>query len=175
MGIFTGKAGANAEENLNLSPIEEEIEAKLAKSGFLAELDRFLDEQAAAEPWLTECQGYYDSLLRVVKIHEDLLAIGWKQVVKRTFTSGSRVDDNDMDKDVRLHFTEYGYIPLHNHETPGGNEDVTIDRILFLWGIIVRNRMAAKWPKCSFSSVYQNLGEAAFSYKVPAKEWKDWF
>ena len=79
------------------------------------------------------------------------------------------------DKDVRLHFTEYGYIPLHNHETPSGNEDVTIDRILFLWGIIVRNRMAAKWPKCSFSSVYQNLGEAAFSYKVPAKEWKDWF
>ena len=175
MSIFGGKTTTIAEENLNLNPIEEEIEAKLAKSGFLAELDAFLDEQAAAEPWLTECQGYYDSLTRVVRIHEDLFAIGWQQIVKRTFTSGTRVDDYDMDKSVSLHFTECGYAPLHNHETPEGNEDVTIDRILFLWGIIVRNRMAAKWPNCAFSPVYQNLGESTFSYKVPAKSWKDWF
>ncbi len=175
MSIFTGKNGVIAEENFVMSPIEQEIEKKLEKSGFLAVLDEFLDQQAAAAPWLTECQGYYDELVRVVKIHEDLLAIGWKQTVKHTFTSGSRVVGNDADEDVSLHFTEFGYVPLHNHEAPDGNEDVTIDRVLFLWGIIVRNRMAAKWPQCAFSPVYQSLGEATFSYKVPSREWKDWF
>ncbi len=175
MSIFSGRTGGVTEDNLNLSPLEEEIKEKLSKAGFLADLDRFLDEQAAAEPWLTECQGYYDGLIRVVRIHEDLFAIGWQQIVKHTFTSGSRVVDYDMDKDVHLHFTEYGYAPLRNHEAPNGNEDVTIDRVLFLWGIIVRNRMAAHWPQCDFGPVHQNLGESTFSYRVPAKQWKEWF
>lgn len=175
MSIFDAKSKSLVEGQLELSPLEKEISEKLAKSPFLEELDRFLEEKAAAEPWLVTCQGYDDSLRRTVRVHEDLLAIDWIETEARTLASGSRIVVNDANKSVSLHFTDYGYVPLHSHNNEKGNEDVTIDSILFIWGVILRDRMNKKWPQCRFSPVFQNLGEATFGYTVPAREWKEWF
>lgn len=175
MSIFDGKHKTVAEEQLNLNPLEEEIAQKLAKSGILSELDRFLEEKTAQEDWLVTCQSYYDNRRRSVKIHEDLFAIGWNETLTQSLASGERVTVIDVDKSVGFHFTDFGYKPLHNHENERGNEDVTIDQVLFLWGIIVRDRMKAKLPQCKFSPVFQTLGETTFTYTVPEKEWKEWF
>ncbi len=175
MSIFDGKHKTVVEEQLTLTPLEEEIAQKLARAGILEEIDRFVEEKAAELEWLTKCQSYFESRRRMVRIHEDLLQILWKEAHTETMASGDRVNILDANESVEMHYTDHGFCPLHNHKNERGNEDVTIDQVLFMWGIIVRDHMKEKLSQCKFSPVYQSLGEATFSYTVPEKEWSDWF
>lgn len=175
MSIFDGKHKTVEEEQLNLRPLEQELAEKMAKATILEDLDRYIDEMAAKEDWLVSCQSYYDSRRRTVKINEDQFTIEWAETLTQTLTSGERATMIDVDKKLGFRFTDYGYKPLHNHENELGNEDVTIDQIMFLWGIIVRDRMKARLPQCRFGKVFQNLGGTTFTYSVPEKNWKDWF
>lgn len=124
---------------------------------------------------MTECQSYYESGHRTVKIHEDLLSIEWKETKVETTANGARVTIIDEDDSAVFHYTDHGYMPLHNHENERGNEDVTLDTILYYWGEIVRERLMKVLPQCKFGPVYQSIGETTFTYTVPAKQWKDWF
>lgn len=175
MSIFDGKKKAVPEQNPEMVTLEEEITEKLTKAGILESIDNFIEEKIAQEPWITQCQSYYESCRRTVKIHEDLLSINWKEAKAVLTADGSRVTIFDKDNVAAFHYTDHGYMPLHSHYNELGNEDITLDQILYMWGIVVRERMMAKLPQCEFGPVYQSITEASFTYSVPAKQWTDWF
>ena len=108
MSIFDAKSKSLVEGQLELTPLEKEISEKLAKSPFLEELDRFLEEKAAAEPWLVTCQGYDDSLRRTVRVHEDLLAIDWIETVIDEYPRGA-VGQLDHPETVTHYIGEIGW------------------------------------------------------------------
>ena len=175
MSIFDGKKKTPIEEKLTLTAFEEELAQKMAKAGILQEVDRFIAEEAAQKPWMTQCQSYYESCQRTVKIHEDLISVIWKETKVETTASGNRVTIIDEDNESVFHYTDYGYMPLHSFVNEAGNEVVTLDQILYLWGLIVQEHMKAALPQCTFGTVYQSIGEASFTYAVPGKKWADWF
>ena len=175
MSIFDGKHKTQAEEIITLSPLEQELAQKLAEAGVLKDIDRFVEEKAAELKWIVNCQSYYETRRRIVRIHEDLLQIAWNEAHTETMASGDKVTVLDVNESVEMHYTDYGFCPLHSHLNELGNEDVTIDTILFMWGTIVRDHMKEKLPQCTFSPVFQSLGEATFSFTVPEQEWGDWF
>ena len=175
MSIFDGKHKTQAEEMISLTPLEQELAQKLAEAGVLEDIDRFVEEKAAELEWIVNCQSYYETRRRIVRIHEDLLQIAWNEAHTETMASGNKVTIFDVNESVEMHYTDYGFCPLHSHLNERGNEDVTIDTILFMWGIIVRDHMKEKLPQCEFSPVFQSIGEATFSFTVPEQAWSDWF
>jgi len=175
MSVFDGMKKVHPEEDPDRITLEEELTQKLTKAGILSEIDRFVAEKAAEEPWITQRQSYYESCHRTVKIHEDLLSILWKETKVETIASGARVTIIDEDKSAVFHYTDHGFMPLHSHINEQGNEDVPLDHILYIWGTVVRDRMKAVLPQCDFGPVYQSIGEASFTYTVSGKQWSDWF
>lgn len=160
MGLFDGGAKKEAAENailqaLSQLPILDDLVSTLMNN---------------EEEWITNCQGYYDNRKRQVTIEADLFEIKWSSFY---YEDERRMEQ--INGQVRYDYTSSGYTPLHNHVNEKGKEDVSVDRVIFLWSSIVRERLQAKMPNCKFGNVTGHEGSATFSYTVPALTWKRWF
>lgn len=150
---------------------EEYILQKLSKVEILDNLVVTVLENE--EPWILNCQGYYDECKRKVVIGADSLEILW--------VSGNRTHDGQPLSEqilgrVGYANTKSGYMPLHSMKNSKGEELVSVGRVVHLWAKIVQERLHAKLPQCKFSDVFQLDGnESRFYYTVPALTFKDWF
>lgn len=165
MGLFDGKAKKEAVEN--------EIMQKLSQQKILNDLIFTLFEEN--EDWITTCQGYYDNRKRVVLVDTDYFGVFvMDHHIERDATGAERWVDDVISK-VEYNYTSSGYAPLHHHVNEKGNEDVSVQRVLYLWASVIRERMQGKLPNCSFGEVEDQNGQIKFTYKVPGKVWKQWF
>lgn len=132
------------------------------------------------EDWVTKCQSYYDSRVRVVNIEEDMFEIKWRRVYQErvqvgTYQDGTpKIETRDAEEvfgRVGYSYTKSGYRPLHSYDNgiPGGT--VSSDRVCQLWTKVVHERLQAAMPNCEFSKV----NGCSFTYQVPALTWEDWF
>ena len=160
MGLFNGAKKREALEN--------EIMQALSQLPILDDLvNSILNSELE---WLRKCQGYYDNRNRDVLIKTDIFEVKWANV---GYENGKRLEEVMGKADY--YYTDHGYRPLHCHEDENGYEDVSVERVLYLWASIVRERLMAKMPECNFGDVYENGDYSVFSYEVPALVWKSWF
>lgn len=166
MGLF-----GPSKKELAVEAAEEEIMRALSTSEQLdvivTTIDRLVAEDKAA--WITECQGYYDSRNRTVRVERDLFEIIWYSVRYETDQAGNRHEIRDIADNTGYRYTDCGYMPLH------GTELVSTERVVSLWASVVRERLQAKFSQCKFRNVIQEDDNSWFTYSVPALTWKDWF
>ena len=122
------------------------------------------------EEWIANCQGYYDSRQRKMIFEADFLQIKWSDI----HPEGERQVETINEK-VEYCYTASGYAPLHNHVNEKGKEDVSANRVIYLWATIVRDRLQAAMPKCEFGSVVEFQDCCMLTYTVPELSWKRWF
>lgn len=168
MGLFDGGAKKEALEN--------EIMQALSKQPILKDLLLTIEKEAANEPWLTSCQGYYDNLKRVVTCGPDVFEVKWTDTHYEKNPQGQLYPVEEILGRKGYAYTKSGYRPIHGHKDAKGKEDVSVARAVFLWTKIVQEGLQAKFPNCDFSGNITLQGEnASFTYQVPALTWKNWF
>lgn len=166
MGLFDGKEKKEAAES--------EVLQKLSQVPLLDLLiENILNEE---EPWIFQCQSYYDSRRRVVHIEPDGFEIKWFDAHTEEYLGGDGQQHHKTVEDVYgqvgYSYTKSGYLPLHTYWYDNGNKKLSTDRVCYLWASIIRKRMMVKMPQCEFGEVNDS---AYFSYTVPALSFKDWF
>lgn len=173
MAIF----GANKKHEA----VENEIMQKLAQVELLELLVKnILREAEESNPWILDCQGYYDNCRREVMIAPDLFAIRWVMVETKEYVGndGKRhtgQEEKEMGY-LAYSYTKSGYLPLHNHCNEKGKEDISLARICELWAGVVKESMQAQMPRCSFTQGVNVMNDVVtFAYKVPRPTWKEWF
>ena len=128
------------------------------------------------EPWLHISQGFYDSCKREVRIEPDGFEIKWSSYHDEQYVGpdGKRHEKRveKVHASVGYSYTKSGYLPLHGYRYDEGKKEIPTQRVCYLWACIIRERLAAKMPKCRFSNV---TDDATFSYIVPGLLFKDWF
>lgn len=159
MGLFNWGAKKEA--------LEREVAQSLSRLPLLDLVIESLLNNAEC-PWLSQGVSYYDTCRRTVIIAPDLLAIekdGEKNITPE--------DNNTC---IEYSYTKSGYVPLHGHQNEDGIEDISLRRICYLWALVVKERMAADMPMCSFSDVYDGEENTVkFTYSVPPMAFQDWF
>ena len=130
-------------------------------------------ETEPENPWVNKCQSYYDSRVRTVTIAADLFEIKWVEYERDPQDKDQRVAN--VVKRLAYNYTSSGYTPLHSHHNEKGKEDVTVNRVIYLWTTLVHERLKAQLSDCSFAQVHEGDGYSWFEYKVPALVWKRWF
>ena len=79
MALFGGGAKKDAIENEILQAMADlEILNDLVAT--IAEKAEGSQTEEASDPWLTNCQGYYDNCIRTVTVAADLFEIRWSDV-----------------------------------------------------------------------------------------------
>lgn len=160
MGLFDNGAKHASVENMILQsmsqlPILEDLVATVAEN---------------EKEWVSKCQGYYDTCQREVIIAPDLFAIKW---IDYEVQNGQKV--KVIADEVSYSYTKSGYTPIHNHVNEKGREDVPVNRVVFLWSNIVRERLASKLSDCNFGSVTTCSNYCTFTYTVAPLQWRRWF
>lgn len=159
MGLFDGEAKKEAEKY---------VYQALSKLPILDDLVR--DVVSCDEEWIIKCQSYYDDHIRKVTIAADLFEIKWSKCQRK----GDRTVEN-VNARVGFAYTLSGYMPIHNHVNEKGKEDVSVGRVIYLWGLLVREHMKERLPGCQFGNLTEYEEHTTFSYTVPELEWKRWF
>lgn len=168
MAFFSG--GAKREE------VENEILRAMSRLDILTSLVENIAGEAAGEnPWLIACQGYYDGCVRTVTIAADLCEVKWSDVRYEKDAQGKEHRTEDVNGRIAYSYTKSGYIPLHSHYNERGREDVSVNRVIFLWASLLQERLQAKLTNCQFEEAVEGDGYAYFRYKVPGLTWKRWF
>ena len=168
MGFFTNPAKQEEAEHAILQ--------SMSKLDILELLVRnILGEAEENNPWITSCQEYYDGCVRVVTIAADLCEVKWSDVSYEKDASGKERRNEEIKGRIAYSYTKSGYIPLHSHFNEKGKEDVSVNRVIYLWASIVRERLQSKMPECKFEDVTEGDGYAFFRYRVPGLTWKSWF
>ena len=166
MGLFDGKAKKES--------AEKEALQKLSQVPLLDMLiENILSKE---EPWILQCQSYYDNCQRVVTIEPDGFEIKWSGTHSEEYIG----DDGqlhykkieDMYGHIGYSYTKSGYLPLHSYKYDNGSKELSTVRVCYLWASIIRERMMAEMPQCKFGEVNES---AVFSYTVPPLSFKDWF
>ena len=154
-----------------IAAAEEYILQKLSKVEILDNLVVTVLENE--EPWILNCQGYYDNCKRKVVIGADSLEILW---VASNSTPDGQPNSEQILGRVGYANTKSGYMPLHGMKNAKGDELVSVGRVVNLWAMVVQERLQAKLPQCKFGDVFQLDGnQSRFYYTVPAMTFKDWF
>ena len=122
------------------------------------------------EEWIANCQGYYDSRQRKIIFEADFLQIKWSDIHPE---GDHRVET--INGKVEYCYTASGYTPLHSHVNEKGKEDVAVDRVIYLWATIVRDRLQEVMPKCKFGYITAFPKYCELTYTVPELSWKRWF
>lgn len=167
MGLFDGKAKQASAEN--------EVLQKLSVCPLLDLLIENLLKNED-EPWLRVGQNYYDNCYRTVKVEPDGFEIKWSSYHSEPYIGqdGQRYEQSveEVHGSIAYSYTDSGYLPLHSYSYDNGKKEISTQRVCYLWASIVRERMAAKMPRCRFGEV---TDDATFAYIVPALIFKDWF
>ncbi len=167
MGLFDGKAKKEAVEN--------EVLQKLSQVPLL---DLLIENVLKSdEPWILQCQSYYDSRKRVVSIDPDGFEIRWSGTHTEEYIGNDGQAHTktvvDVYGQIGYSYTKSGYVPLHHYWSENvKGKDVSTERVCYLWASLIRERMMAKMPQCDFGEVNDS---AKFTYTVPALSFKDWF
>lgn len=169
MGLFGEKVKRETKESA-----ENEVLQKLCACPLLDLLiENILGEE---EPWLQMGQSYYDSCCRTVSIEPDGFEIKWSSYHNEPYigSDGQRHEQRveDVHGCIGYSYTKSGYLPLHSYTFDDGKQEIPTHRVCYLLASIVRERMSAKMPHCTFGEVTNN---ATFIYVVPAQTFKDWF
>lgn len=167
--------------NKKQETVENEVMQKLAQVELLELLIKnVLREAEEGNPWITNCQSYYDNCRREVMIAPDLFSIRWVMVEKNEYIGNDgKLHTNQEEKEMGhlgYSYTKSGYRPLHHHCNEKGKEDITLIRVCELWAGVVKESMQARMPQCIFTQGVNVMNDiVTFSYKVPSPTWKGWF
>lgn len=183
MGLFESKESRILRES-KVKAVEDEVMLKLSQCQLL---DMITDNLINGEEWITTCQSYYDHCVRKVTIGEDFIEVKWFTDVQQTYVSGVSSNGTpqhsvkmveEVHGKVAYSYTKSGYLPLHQYvskviENPKTGDVITVsvERVCYLWTLVVCERLQAKLPRCDFRKPF----ETSFEYVVPRLEWKDWF
>ena len=132
-------------------------------------------EEISPQKWLTHCMGYYDSRKRSIAISSDSIEINWIEIERDE--KGRLVESANPNINVFLQFTDFGYVPLHEHKDTNGKTDIPYGRIIYIVAEILKEKLSRALPQCEFSDLDFRYEDNCrfFTYTVPALSWKDWF
>lgn len=168
MALFGGSAKKDAVENEILQAMSDLEILDLLVKNVAAEAEE-------ENPWITNCQGYYDNCIRTVTIAADMFEVKWSDISYERDAQGKEHRVENVNGRLAYSYTKSGYTPLHSHYNEKGKEDVSVSRVIYLWTTLVHERLQSKLADCSFGYVREGDGFATFDYKVPALTWKRWF
>lgn len=163
MGLFDGVGKREMAENVVLQ--------SMARQPILDDIVGAVMSEDA--PWITTCQGFYDTRKRQITVGADLFRIAWSGYNGYSNEEGF---GNEVIRDViEYSFTGSGYVPLHSHMNEKGREDVSAGRVIYLCTALIQERLRAKLPNCKFGEVIEYEDHSTFVFAVPPIQWKNWF
>lgn len=172
MSLFIGGGKKEAVENSILQ--------QMSQLPFINDLVANMLAAAEKEPWILNCQSYYDTCVRKVTVEPDAVVITWKTQrelyeLEDGTNTGIRLVEGDFGE-RGWGFTANGYLPLHSHINEKGKIDVSLSRVCYLLAMLIQEQLVAKFHGCQFDAgVTEGRCCASFSYRVPERNWMDWF
>ena len=104
--------------------------------------------------------------------------IGPDQFEVQFISTGNNGSGEEVADSLLYNYTNSGYMPLHPHLNEKGKQDLPVQRVVYLWTVIVRERLQAMFPDCRFGDVVvhpNNNNLCLIPYNVAPLMWKRWF
>lgn len=170
MGLFEWKEEYVSAEQA----AEQRVKEKLSN---VSMLNIIINELGRAGDWVSSSKGFYDHRTRKFVITKDYIEVyDCSDTLLVTYKLiDTYAKDIDFSMRMRIEYADYNYKPLHACFI--NNRDISLSRVLYIWATVIQERMKKENPDLIFNeiSVDDTKWCASFTYRVPDREYNDWF